>query len=652
MSTPALPGNKGPIHPECPIDQIEQALTNGYQQVNLRITRRAPDGQWATVESDKIIDTKDLFNLESYLRSKAGGGKYVIEVRNPANLKEYVIERYYIVMEGLPMPVQNTPAAPYMGASVGPSPMSMPSFGAGMSSNGPVPTIGIPSVLPGSSGMPPPAGNHGPQAPVLTTPGMPMQLSDMYDQYGRLKPPPDLPNWFRSYPAEQQWAIYQQMNPGFQMPRPPTGASMYSDQAMAYAEQNTQRELSTAKQNQTRAEERLAALERELRAQAETAKEREQQARLEAEKAKHEADLRALRAEMESWKHQSTSKAPEKSWVEMAAGLAPFVPVFVEYVKSNKHQQEVAMQAQNKHMEVLVAAMKQDAPKTDSTMEIFKALTPVFTQMMENRSPQAIMQAQHLSNESQLAMLKFVQDVNKDLIHAQQQTSEAQPPSWFPLVTGVLETVKEAAAANVLKNAMEAPALGAPPQPQAPQIPTHVQVQSSKIMPDLGSWVELEKTNPVAAQATRLVFNNLDPKLGFHKPEWKILIFNLHHQLDPVTFASIFADTIDHFTVFGLIPGLLDGIHEKPVEVATKLIGVLPIAQQNAAYAKAVIEAIGEEITTRERERKMVDKETDEEAAEEEAIEPAEVLTFTGKDVKDGKETKESKDAKPPQPVA
>lgn len=598
---PKMSKNKGSgkyvTHQGIPHDRIKELIATGFPQVNLVVRRRAPNGRFEAVVAGHIIDTVDLLDIEAKIAGLSGGGVYEVESRDPADLGNFIIPRFVVQVAGVAKP------SPHMVANA----TGMPPAGLG--------GLGVSSFAPAGS-----FGGWGAQAP--TPPAM-------YDPNGRMQPPPDLPNVYRSYPIEQQWHLWQQLNPG----KLPQGASMHSDQVAMYAEQNAQREKQA-----------LMAENARLGSKVDQLLERINKSEIAAEKARHQGEMEALRAEVRAMQHKDVSP----QGIAQLAALAPFVPVFVEWVKSRSTTDTNAMQAQNKQMELLVSRLDSNKKPDTQTIEMLKVLAPIaapiLISMVENRSPSAVATANIESLKAQTAMMEFMGDFVKK--HAD---SQEQEPWWLPIVHSTFESLKDMIAQRALSGGGAPAGLpsGQPQQSTAIQQAKPVQQPARRSAPQVlavdpnnpAHWAALAKQNPQAAEMTRMVFANLSPDLGFHTHEWKVLLYNLHIKLDPGEFAQFLADHLDHLATFGMLPPVLVEIGARPLEILAQVIGSMPIAKVDPQYAQAVVEKSAAEILQRLREREKVAAEDAEDAQEAVAVAAVAAVKTNGHsqaDVEDG----------------
>ena len=71
-----MTSGKQTIINEVPLKQIEDILTT-FTQVNVRVKRNTTKGQWATIFSNRMLDTEQLAQMEAVIAEyQCGGGKF------------------------------------------------------------------------------------------------------------------------------------------------------------------------------------------------------------------------------------------------------------------------------------------------------------------------------------------------------------------------------------------------------------------------------------------------------------------------------------------------------------------------------------------------------------------------------------------------
>jgi len=466
---------------------------------------------------------------------------------------------------------------------------------------------------------------------------------------GGLAPPPStmVPGWLRGYAPEQQWdalaSEYARTNGGRRPSLEPVDVAMaWKDQGLRDADRSDVRaarweerfETGREAANQKIEAERNAriSLERRL-SEMETRHARE----LGEQQAKNRED--ALRAEIAQIRQIATQ--PQQAPGGGASALAPFAPAIATVLTGFLANQQAAAARQS---DMMLALLTKPAPVQPSMMDsitpLLAAVSPIagpaLLQWIQSQSPAALAELADQKHAQGQAMVSMMMDFIK-----WQTPSDTPEPWWLgPLkqavdgVTGGLNRAMMVAAAN--------PQLPAPPQPQTlPKQPPTIDLTQQRQQRDhasagqgpardenepppaiatptedlemfIGRLAEVDK---VAANYTQLVMRmlaqrvqtgELDPRLITH--EWVSIVFAVHKKEPLRELVPHIVDHLEHSRAFGRLPAQFADVFTDQNAIAV-FIGLLPISSLEPAYAKALTEALIEEIGGRERERVAVEKE-------------------------------------------
>lgn len=561
---------------EMPIDELRDAMAN-YEQVSLKITRRNEKGQIATVYSDVNMTLEELLVIDGWLKANAGGGRFRVEARNPADKSKYIVQPFHVGVEGMPRPPRFLGNPQHQNPQVGMEPQMNPYN---------------------------PYGPH-PQQPY----GYDQQPQP--DPYG-----PPAPPWAAGLHPSQRGGYARSYRMGSS---PAPGATVASDQLAI--RQMEKQEAEKAAQIAKLEAQNQALLER-LDRQAEEAKKEREEAREE----RHRAELRALEARMEALAKPQETKS--NSSADLIAALAPFAPVLATMISSNKEASSKSLEVQQQGLTQLMQATLSQANKPDSTSEMIKTFLPMamplIQGMMENKSPAAQAQLFNSMVENNLNSVAMM----AQLIEAFAGSGD-QEPWWLPMVretmTGVVgmteaymqgqgglpgqlpqpamrplpephpgalpqgQPAQPGASAYSTVNLDEAPAMQPTPTPQ-PE-PQHAPMGGVAPAPTQPTAHEMEEALKAdASPLHRLMLTQLPP--DFQTPEWRIIALALHQTDDVEEVANFISGHVSHLMNFGLLPAALLDIEEDPARALDRVMGPLPISKENPKFAAAVLRAV------------------------------------------------------------
>lgn len=84
---------------EIPREAIIEACKS-YSDVKLRIRRNSSRGHWATVTGSIMMPTRELLDIDDWLREQAGGGNFRIDTTDPQDASRVVIKPFMVRIEG------------------------------------------------------------------------------------------------------------------------------------------------------------------------------------------------------------------------------------------------------------------------------------------------------------------------------------------------------------------------------------------------------------------------------------------------------------------------------------------------------------------------------------------------------------------------
>lgn len=103
MAATAEPKTRLPTLGGMPEPEAMHELMKSYDKVSARILRRNDKGQHATVFGNVSIKLDELLNIEDWLKVQAGGGGYLVILRDPNDLTNTLM-KFNLPVEGPPLP--------------------------------------------------------------------------------------------------------------------------------------------------------------------------------------------------------------------------------------------------------------------------------------------------------------------------------------------------------------------------------------------------------------------------------------------------------------------------------------------------------------------------------------------------------------------
>ena len=324
-----MPRGKTATLEEMPVADLRDAMAN-YERVSLKVTRRNEKGQIATVYSDVNMTLNELLDLDGWLKSNAGGGRFRIEVRDPQDKSKYVIPPFNVGVEGPPRPPRFLGNPAHMGGV-------------------PTPRYDNPGAV-----MNPYNPNGGPTQPGYAA----IQHTPFHGHQDPYQPPP--PRWLAGvHPSQRGGYLPPSMrNNANAMPAP--GATVASD---ALAIRQLEEQKAEARAQIAKLEEQNKSLQEKLDRMLDEMKSERERAREE----RHRLEMEQLRKEMEL---NRTQRAPQTDTNWLAA-LAPFAPVLTGMFQSRDNAASKSLEVQQAGLKTLMEATLAQSNKPDKSMEMF-----------------------------------------------------------------------------------------------------------------------------------------------------------------------------------------------------------------------------------------------------------------------------------------
>lgn len=285
-----------------------------------------------------------------------------------------------------------------------------------------------------------------------------------------------------------------------------------------------------------------------------------------------------LEQRMEDLKAAQQNK-PNVDW---AALLAAAVPVLTAYMTTTKSQE---LERQKEHNESVKLQQKQTenilnmmAAKGNSETEALKAIMPMVTKAMNDKSPAA----QATLMEAVNGMISTNLSLVHQIISANQPEN---PPAWLPVVesalSGLGDVVNSFTAQHGARQSQQPlPVQGtalARPQPQA-------QSQQQQQVPQQEAIQQI----PPDKLATMILAHEQWPQ-DMKTTEWYSLLVAIHTKQDAVDVATELYEHLDKLDQDGLLPEWFAGVWENTETVMGQWLGALPIAQLDTEYVGALL---------------------------------------------------------------
>lgn len=127
-----------------PLNEIRE-LAKRFRMVNAKVCRRNERGTLQTIYGKISIDIDDFPFIEDWLKDKAGGGRYELELYNPDDAFDLLVPRFVVFVEGRPHAVKDLsrPGGAGPGSEPTPSYRQLPaSYVAGAKDVAPPPGYG------------------------------------------------------------------------------------------------------------------------------------------------------------------------------------------------------------------------------------------------------------------------------------------------------------------------------------------------------------------------------------------------------------------------------------------------------------------------------------------------------------------------------
>ncbi len=520
-----------------PIDALTEAKKS-YENAKCKISRRNDKGQIAMVYGSMLRTIDELFDIDSWLGTMAGGGEYRIEARDPNNPATYIVPPFKVKVEGAP---------------------HKPKFLGNPVHNAPYGT-------PDPNNYPQPPGGHG-----------------MFDPN---QPPP--PPWLQGvHPAVQGYyggdSRYYPPSRG-RGGQPAPGATVASDQ------------LALKELGETKAA--MAEMRAELKAlndkhDTETTRLRDQLAeeREKAREVRHKADMEMMQQRIElAQQQQQRQPQPEPSSMEKFAWLAP---VLVAWLESNGAKSTKAIEMQQSGMKTLLEAGLQQNSKGDPGIEMMKTIVmPMMLKQMDAKSPKALAELYNATTENNLNSVAMM----AQLIEAFASNQENEP-WWLPMVKetmngamGITEHIMQSQQPQPQQPIQMQPGVPAPQQvaPEAqPAAQSAVYTTEEPAQQPEGAVVTPppEPDRPQTVQ--QAVMLGMLPK-DFQTPEWKTIVLKLHNERDLEKVVNLVTAHLQHLIDFEMLPEMLADIVDNPEEALTRVLHPLPAYTQRKDFVEAV----------------------------------------------------------------
>jgi len=544
-------------------------LAKQYAQVAVTIQRRNNRGQMASLGYTGItMETADVVNIAEWIKPRAGGGTYVVEVIDRSDGRTRLMPMFEVAIEGQVRPA--IPLNSHLGAPVG---GFAPPF--------------QPFMAPGAV-MPQPV----PVQPVVPVPVVTAQDEEAREAFGRtprvvgVVPAPRMDSpWLKGLDPMQQYGYVQHAAMGY--------PGMTPAQSTIPTEQFAAEQL-------RKAEATVAALTAKFDNLVQRSEERERQYEklIRDAETKHREQLFALQIE-----HVKAGQAnSNQSFASIAAALAPFAPVAAAYFTSGRDSAAKSMEVQqagmSKVMELAVA--QANRPAQDPTAMIEKFLPILLPLMTQDRSA---------SNIALFEAMSSMQMNQMALVAQMAETLAQQGPQDSPLMAVIQNIMGNVGGlVNGWRADQQRAQLAAPPQMPVRAIAqsTPVQQPVAQPAPQPGtSGVAYQSGEPPRAPAPQAPMAPLPPTSSgglnpamlnllpteFRTPEWKRIIMALHTHEPSHKVGSMFAMHVGHLVHFDMLPQALSPILVDPHETLKLMLQQFPIYTQDQGYCEEVIEA-------------------------------------------------------------
>lgn len=549
---------------EMPVEELAQ-IRETLPEVSIKVVRRGPDGRFQSIIPSEMWSVQDILEgkLMEYVQAKAGGGRFVIEVRDPSDVANTLVPRWEEGAMGPPRDPKMVPASAIAG-QYATAPQHVVQHGPG----------GQPALV-----VPPVAY----QTPGIRTPQM---LA-----HGQVSLPPqdEIPAWAKSYGPEIQWKVYYESQE--QKGKLPPGASIHSD-AIAQGHATTwqlQASAEKAENAKLRAE-----LDAERARSAQLAKETESRLReieKSSQEAKHRAEMDSLRAEIRA---MAQAGRPTTDWGAVVAGLSTLAGAIVPAVmQSSSRRYEVEANREIKHLELTTGqqtamlAQLNQKPTTDWTKLIGVAV-PLVAQYLQSNGLQARAEVEAMRNEQNLLQAKMVTDLLLEL-----RGSQPEEPAWYPLAQGLIEALpglgRAVSAALAQRQGHRPPPRELPSQPSSDMAGAPPSDDESAV------WAHLAQIDGEAAQQTQQIWAYIPPDSGFRTHEWRNLIFNMHMRVQPDEMADYIVDHLTHLARHQMLPRDIVNVFDEP-ELMREIISAMPVAKADPEYATRLADTIVQKI--------------------------------------------------------
>jgi hypothetical protein len=550
---------------DIPLDLIQEAAKN-YETVAVRITRRNDRGQLATVYNNVQMETMKLAEIDNWLRERAGGGRFRIEVKDPRNSTQYVMKAFHVMVEGPPHPPRYLDG-PTDQPGQADYPMG-PAFGGTPVTN---------QFQPGVNG--------------------PSQA------------------WIDGLHPSQRAAYMQHRE------RPAPGATVASDQLALKQYQEHKAETARQIAKLESMVERQADDNRRLQEQLASERDR-------AREERHKVELEMLREQMKLIGERKPEPAKELDIVKIAATLAPFAPVLSAMVTSRETAASKGLEVQQQGLSTLMQATLSQANKPDAVSTMLTQLGPVviplLKDMMDAKSPKAQAELFNSMVENNLNTVAMM----AQLIEAFGSQGGDEPWWMAPIkealggVVGMTEAYmqgKGGLPGQQLPPGAAMPQMGPPAQAPAafkqglagaqPSMYTTVPTQETIVQNEDGSIEAEAEVIPSNGQseAASEMEASLNPSVQqkmmlkllpaeFQTPEWRAIVVGLLNQNPAEPLAELIARHIEHLIDFGMLPMALASVQDDPVTTLSTMMQPLPVYQQNQAYIDDVIYRIAQQL--------------------------------------------------------
>lgn len=578
---------KEPTLDEIPREAVINLASGGYEQVRVDLRRQLPNGTWAGVKGNILVPPKALFDFQNVLRAFAGGGTYIFDVLDPSS-KERIVPRWKDIIGGNPTQPPSDKTIIW-DEQRGTLAIVDEGVAHGLTSQGPAADyqhLGGPTpFLQGALTSGAPNGGVRPSPDQIRNMAYAQGPQPQRDAAGNLMPPAPhlLPKWMHGLPPSVQWEnvlkarvsdLEERVNKG-----DPTASQWVHHEIRRGGD--LQSELASTRTElanlRAQMEDKIDQARREATAKVEAALEAKSRAERELEQTRADARYEALEAKMMAMN--------QKPGPDLVGLLTAAAPVLTAFMSTNSAKSETAQKRETEFMTTMLATVNQEKPSLWSP-ELITAVgtlaVPLLTKLLDSSGPQAsaeLMEIEHTQRMMQFKMLS-------ELI----SSSVPEQSPWMPVIESAIQML--GSGAMMMKN-RQLPAqprgIGAGGgQPQGQDAPPDEQLE------------QMRQSDPEATRDIELIYQRVPPSLGFHTPEWRVILWNLHTKLDPEEFAETLVEQLLHNARFQRLPGPLENVFADPEGALRTTLGPLPIAQKDPEYVEAVIAATIREIESRD----------------------------------------------------